>query len=678
MIKHAWVFLLAIGVSMPAAAKVVVPTATIVQPPPVLIGTGQKPAPADGKPAVREVAKWTAKWLEKPVHTWIDSFIGGHGKFYSGGSCPLLNQCVDGKHGVFGNDGRVLIKAEHERLGVFSEKGFVVFASKLAGFIAWDGKVLIPPKYVSLSELDNGFFRAEISGQDGYTILAPDGREILRGVSDTQQVSETMIWASRHEKWGAYDRDGKSLLPHRFSEVTWVGDKAVAARVGKRWALIDGEGKQLTPLKYSAFDYASGGLMIFNLGGQCDGGISECDGGKFGVISEDGKQVVPAVHDCVELYDFGEDDVEIRTVSHPPGTASDMANRCYGGKWQHFRKDGKPVFAETFSYLDPVQDKKFVRAVKKGVCDTTGNCDSGKWGILDATGKVVLNYRYDWIAEPGLKATAFVENKLWGLLDDAFKVVVPATHEMIHSDLDAVRFLSKGRWGVMDFTGRVLVPAKYDAILPFANGSARFLDGGKWGLLSAAGKILVPASHLAICAPKMKTYQFATAGKCTVRWGKDASDPLTKIGGVSTRLTGSRGSDCECENGTFGLMNAEGKTLLPAKYQMIHLQSSMLISETIKANSVSAVAVAMPPGQVWVRLNQGGKCPRLVECTGGKWGLSDLTGRVVIPVEHAYVEPQIDYLVRVAKGTSCDVSYWRVNKCTPDTKWGLMKLEPGK
>ena len=679
MRKVALGFLLAVGLACPARAARVNPTVQIVQrTPPVTAGTVPPPSsPAKEKPPIREVTRWAVKWLEKPAYTWIETFLSGRGVFYQGGACPAPGQCADGKAGVFGSDGRVLFKAEYERIRSLHGKGFVMVVNKKIGFMTWDGKVLIPAKYTNLHLLDNGFFAAMLPGQSDYVILSPDGREILRGAEDTQTVNETAIWVLRREKWGVFDRDGKTLMPHRYQEVTWVGDKSIAARVGKRWALFDGAGKQLTPLKYSAFDYGSGGVLIFNLGGRCEGGISECEGGKFGVLGEDGKVVLPAAYDCVELYDFGENDVEIRAVSHPPNAPSDPANRCHGGKWQHFRKDGTPVFVETFAYLDPLEDKKFARAVKKGICDTTGNCESGKWGVLDRTGKVVLNYQYDWIAVPGEKATAFVDGAKWGLLDAAFTVKVPASLEMIHVDPDAVRFLSKGKWGVMDFTGQVLVPAKYDAILPFSEGSARFLEGGKWGLLSAAGKILVPATQLAICASKMKTYLFATAGKCTVRWGRDAPDPLRTIAGVSTRLTGTAGADCECVNGTFGLMSAAGKTLLPAKYQSIQVQSSMLITEQKPpGGGMSATSIAMPPGQVWVRLNQGGVCPRPFQCAGGRWGLADLAGRLVIPVENAYVEPQIDYLVRVAKGTSCDVNYWRVNRCSTDTKWGLMKLEP--
>lgn len=65
-------------------------------------------------------------------------------------------------------------------------------------------------------------------------------------------------------------------------------------------------------------------------------------------------------------------------------------------------------------------------------------------------------------------------------------------------------------------------------------------------------------------------------------------------------------------------------------------------------------------------------------CTGGRWGLGDLKGRVIVPVAHPFLDAQADYLVRVAKGGECEVNNWRPQKCAPETKWGLIRLEPGK
>jgi len=630
------------------------------------------------EPKVVEVPRWTARWVEKPAFAWIDLFHGGRAIFHQGGSCTVGTQCTDGRAGVLGSDGKVLVKPAYDRIQLMNDRGFVMWLDQKAGFTGWDGKVLIPAKYAHLSPLDNGLFTAGLPGSNGELVLAADGRELLRGVEDTQVTGESMLWVMRRERWAAYGSDGKSLLPHRFHEVAWYSDKTAGVRVGKRWALVDAAGRQLTPLRYSAFDYASGGLMMFNLGGDCSNGITECEGGKFGVITEAGKVLLPADYDCVELYEFGEDDVEIRAIDHPAGTPSDETNRCLGGRWRHFRKDGTPVFPDVYAYVDPLLDRRLARAVKKGACDTSGNCQDGRWGVLDRAGKVVIPFAWDWVAEPGEKATAVVRDRKWGLLDASFKEVVAPAFDMIHVDKDAVRFQSGGRWGVMDFAGKVLVPSRYEALLPYAGGAARFLEGGKWGLLAADGKALVAATHVGIGLLKMGARVFASAGKCKIRVGPDAADPLVTVAGVGLRMTGTRGHDLECENGTFGLMDAAGKTLLAPKYQFIQVQNAVLFSKKPAVGGEGVPTVTVPPGRAWVRLNQGARCPRTTQCEGGKWGLADLTGRVIIQPEHAFLEPTVDQLVRVAKGEGCEFSSWRVNRCAPETKWGLMRLEPVK
>ena len=633
-------------------------------------------APAAPGPPVIEVPRWSVRWLEKPAFSWLDSYQLGRAVFYQGGACPNLAQCAGGASGMLDADGKVVVKPVHERVGSPGERGFQMMANKLWGFTTWDGKVLIPARYTHLNLLDNGFSSGELAGVSGYVVINPNGREIVRGAADTQATSEAAIWVLRRDRWGAYDRDGKSLVPHRYEGVAWYSDKATGVRAGKREALVDGQGRQLTPLKYSAFDYASGGLMIFN------------QGGRFGVIREDGKVLLPALYDCVELYDFGENDVEIRAIDHPAGTPSDPDDRCRGGRWRHFRRDGTPVFEDSYAYLEPLLDGHHARAVKQGECDSTGNCTRGRWGVLDRTGKVVAPYVWDWVAAPGQKATAVVRNRKWGLLDASFREVVAPVHDMIHVDQDAVRFLSKDRWGVMDFSGKVLLGPKYEAILPFAGGSARFLEGGKWGLLGADGKVRLPATHLGIGLLRSGTLVFATAGKCTVRWGKDAADPIVTIVGVVLRMTGARGHDLECGQGTLGLMDAAGKVLLPAKYQMILVQPALPVpgqpalpvsgQPALPVAGQPAAPVAVPPGRAWVRLNLGGRSPSGNNCAGGKWGLADLTGRLVVPVEHEYLDTQAEHLLRVAKGGSCEVTYGRPRACTPETKWGLMRLEPVK
>ena len=676
MFRLAITILFALGFTFTAAASWTAPVASglMSQTPPAATPPAAAPKP------VQDVARWTMKWLEKPVYTFLELAAGNRLITHTGAACPFYSTCSGGKFGLLGPDGEVALPPTGNRIKAIYKNGVVVVVDDQLGFLTWDGKMVLPPKYTGLIQHDESFF--EVRSKDrGLQILGADGRVLIEGIEDVDFLLEKVILGQHDEKWGVYGPDGRRLLAHKFTDYLPVDDKTFAASVGERWMLIDEAGRQLTPLRYSGFNPAVSGLVVFNIGGECGSVAGACQGGRFGVMSVTGKVLLPAAYDCVEVYGIGEEDAEIRVGTAPADAdpERDPSERCTGGRVRALKKDGTPRFLDSFAYLDPLDEAKLLRAVKDGVCDAEGECESGKWGVIDPTGKVILEYKYDWIDSLNERGTLFVVNKLWGFFDAGLKEVVPAKYELLHADSGALRFFENGKWGVLDPTGKVIVPARYDAILPFSDGVARFLDKGKWGLLSVEGKELVSPKYLAICSANRKTHLFATKGKCTIKVGKDAYASTIVAGGQKLRRTGMGGGDCECGSATFGLMDSRGKVLVQPKYQAIQVQTMSYLSERREGNSfVIGGLAALPAGQVWVRLNQGGTCPRIGTCTGGKWGIGDLKGRVIVPVSYPYLEPQANFLVRVAKEGTCEVSGWRPLKCSPETKWGLVRLEPGK
>lgn len=187
------------------------------------------------------------------------------------------------------------------------------------------------------------------------------------------------------------------------------------------------------------------------------------------------------------------------------------------------------------------------------------------------------------------------------------------------------------------------------------------------------------ANHVAICRPYTDTFVFADAGPCKLVMVPDVYEPTIVAAGRRLKRTGWANPDCECQEASVGLMDAAGKVLYPAKYQAIQVQTSVIHSDRWEGHVVRmGVFVWLSEGEAWVRLNLGGKCVRMGTCASGKWGVGDLKGRVIIPVTHDYVDPQADLLMRVAKGGPCETQNWQPRKCTPETKWGLIRLEPGK
>ncbi len=656
-----------------------------VTPQPAADGKAPEKTPATVTlPALTDIRRFTVRWLEQPVYTFLEYIGGRHIVTYLGGTCPRLDSCTDAKSGLIGPDGRALLKFQYDRVKAVHEKGYLVVQDGKTGLVGPDGQWLIPAKYQRLIAFGDGFFEARTPG-GALELLDAEGKVILSGIDELALEQEKVFWASRGGKWGAYGLTGKPLLPHRFAEYNAVGDRVVAVRVGRRWALVDDAGRQVTPLRYHAFGYGAGGLLTFNLGGRCELDTSGCEGGRTGVMAEDGRIVLPAVHDCVELTAVGDaeqNEVEIRVITAPADADPDatFSDRCTGGRVRVYHRDGRPWLPGDYSYVDTVGDNEVLRAVKEGTCDTGGACTSGKWGLIAPDGKVLLDYRYDWIDAPRTTGMLVVSNGRWGYLDGALREVVAPKYEMLHWHKDGMRFLENGKWGLLDQAGAVVVPAKYELLMPLREGVARFLENGKWGLVSATGKVLSPAGSPAICPFNLGAFVFAAPGStCSVKSGKDLYCPTITAAGKNIRRVGYSDGDCECAGGKFGLMDVTGRVLLKPKYQALQVLQATTVSQRREPDgSVRAGFTMLPPGQVWVRVNEGGKCTRIGTCTGGKWGLTDRKGRVIVPVAHAWIEPHANFLIRVAKGGVCELGSWRPILCSPETRWGLFQLEPAK
>ncbi len=629
---------------------------------------------------VQDVKRWTVKWLEKPSFTFLFLVWGGRMITQSGGNCPDYLTCTGGRSGVLDPEGRPLVPPSDDQIREVRKDGHILARGGRLGFVDAEGRLVLEPKYDRIVRQGDGLFEVR-SKTDGNQLLNREGKVVLSGFEELSFEQENTIWVLRGGKWGMHDLTGKPLVAGRYLELDVVSERAAAVRVGNRWALIDVNGRQLTPLRYHAIGSEYNGLMVFNIGGRCEEGFDACEGGRYGVLRVDGKELLPAEHDCIDIMTVGEDDAELRVMKSPEGLGPDalMSERCTGGPVRVLKKDGTPWFKDSFAYLDALDGATRLRAVKDGACDLQGNCESGKWGVIDSGGKVVVDYRYDHLDPLREDGTLFVVDGKWGLLDGTQKEVIPAKYEMLQLEKGALRFLENGKWGILDRSGQVVAPASFDLLLPFVKGVARFQEKGKWGLISTAGKILAPAKHVAICRPDLDTFVFANAGPCKVLTGPGQYEPTIVAAGRRLRRTGWSNPDCECQEGSVGLMDAAGKVLYPARYQAIKVQTMVSYSDRREGRVVHMGGfVGLPAGQAWVRLNLGGKCARVGTCVGGKWGVGDLKGRVVVPVTHDYVEPQANLLLRVAKGGACEIQNWQPRKCAPETKWGLIRLEPGK
>ena len=143
--------------------------------------------------------------------------------------------------------------------------------------------------------------------------------------------------------------------------------------------------------------------------------------GKWGFLSSDRKEVVPAIYDSVGSFHEGLADVSI---------------------------DGKFGFVDTAGkvVIKPIFDN--VYGFYAGIAKVVNH---GRYGLINKTGKMILPSEYDSIAHVSDNMIAICKNGLWGFADLSGKVVISPKYKEI------VKHFSKGYAAVSDGCNKIVI-----------------------------------------------------------------------------------------------------------------------------------------------------------------------------------------------------------------------------
>lgn len=93
-------------------------------------------------------------------------------------------------------------------------------------------------------------------------------------------------------------------------------------------------------------------------------------------------------------------------------------------------------------------------------------------------------------SEENCQLKAFTDSGKWGMKDVHGEIIIPAQYTMIGKQACGMIPVQDGyKWGYFDSRGKILIPFKYSIACPFINGLAlvRDLASGKWGYIDKQG-----------------------------------------------------------------------------------------------------------------------------------------------------------------------------------------------
>ncbi len=139
--------------------------------------------------------------------------------------------------------------------------------------------------------------------------------------------------------------------------------------------------------------------------------------------------------------------------------------------------------------------------------------DGKSWGLIDSTGRVVLEPRYAVITEfKNGVAGVCTEKGAWGFINSEgrligeprFSMPVPIMRMAWHGPYGPVNTIiategmicvhQGGKYGFIDQSGAVIVEPRYDSALGFSEGLAAVAVGKKWGFINAKVEMVIEPS----------------------------------------------------------------------------------------------------------------------------------------------------------------------------------------
>jgi len=243
----------------------------------------------------------------------------------------------------------------------------------------------------------------------------------------------------KHNAYGALNDAGKIIVPFKFDEVRIQDEKDekypeknyhfVITRLNGRYGAVDSEGNQLCAPVYNEIDELSPRLIKIKK-----------DGLWGWVDMKTGKVLQSPKYEQVDNSYVCDSTVQI-TQAGKRGLAAEDGSII-----------AKPAY-ESFDYLG-YQGGAFF-----------GYTINGKTGIMDKTGHHITPAIYDKCGRgPSPVLFAVTSNNKTGITDASGKLILPLQYTRVQGLANSMKTYIGNKCGIIDRTGKEIIPAQYDDI----------------------------------------------------------------------------------------------------------------------------------------------------------------------------------------------------------------------
>lgn len=407
---------------------------------------------------------------------------------------------IEGKYGVVNNKGNYLVDSDYDQIAVdnytteeegYKHAGYIVSNTTengyRYGYVDVDGNVLLEPEYTEVSRIIN------IKDNDNiYLIVAQNGQygmfknqEQIIG-NEYQSISynseSNTLTLEKTRRYGVATLDGEVVIPVEFAQVDSTGKYIYTTDVdgnvevyqedgnlagidgnvyiletenenyqikidntqGSVYSILNKDGEQITTQNYSYINYLYDNYFIVSV-----------TGGKVGVINDKEEPIIEIQYDSIEKVE-GTDYIITRL-------SENSSTQLYDKNFKQLCEMTNAIVQTEENYVKVYNDtetKYFdLEGNEKQNTEILSNnqihakSQDGKWGFVDKSGNIVVDYIYDKATD--LNSYGYAGIKLdgkWGVVNSNGEVIVEPTYTLnVQTEPEFIKEYYKVEYGYGEF-----------------------------------------------------------------------------------------------------------------------------------------------------------------------------------------------------------------------------------
>ena len=407
---------------------------------------------------------------------------------------------LEGKYGVINNKGNNLVDTKYDQIAVdnytteedgYKRAGYIVSNTTengyRYGYVDINGNVLLEPEYTEVSRIIN------IKDNDNiYLIVAQNGQYGV--VKNQEQIIENeyqsisynsesnTLTLEKTKRYGIATLEGKVVIPVEFSQIDSTGKYIYATDVdgnvevyqedgnpadvesnvyiletnnenyqikidnaqGTVYSILNKNGEQMTTQNYSYINYLYDNYFIVSV-----------TGGKVGVINDKEEEIIPIQFDSIEKIE-GTDYIITRL-------SENNSTQLYDKNFKQLCEITNAVLKKEENYI------KLYNETETKYFDLEGNekqntevfpnneiyakSQDGKWGFVDKSGNVVVDYIYDKATDLNAYGYAGVQlDGKWGVVNSNGEIILEPTYTFnVQTEPEFIKEYYKVQYGYGEF-----------------------------------------------------------------------------------------------------------------------------------------------------------------------------------------------------------------------------------